>query len=133
MSHKKTALTEPTGDLVIRTIAMPADANRYGDIFGGWVVSQMDLGGAVLAHQCSHHRMTTIAIDGMVFIRPIMIGDVVSCYATIVKKGNTSVGIKVEIWVDRLKETASQKVTEGLFTYVSIDEKGKPQPIQWHS
>ena len=102
MSHKKTALTEPTGDLVIRTIAMPADANRYGDIFGGWVVSQMDLGGAVLAHQCSHHRMTTIAIDGMVFIRPIMIGDVVSCYATIVKKGNTSVGIKVEIWVDRL-------------------------------
>lgn len=131
MDDSKNTLPEPKGELVIRTLAMPADTNRYGDIFGGWVVSQMDLGGAILAHQCSQHRMTTVAIDGMVFIRPVMVGDVVSCYASIFKKGNTSVGINVEIWVDRFREPTRQKVTEGLFTYVCIDDHGKPQPIKW--
>jgi len=122
---------QPLGELVIKTIAMPRDTNRYGDMFGGWLVSQMDLGGAILAHQCSHSRMTTVAIDKMVFIRPVNVGDVVSCYASITKKGNTSVGINVEVWVERMEEHTKQKVTEGLFTYVAINKDGKPTPIQW--
>lgn len=126
-------MSKPDGELVIRTLAMPADTNRYGDMFGGWLASQMDLGGAILAHKCAGHRMTTVAIDKMAFIRPVYVGDVLSCYATIEKKGNTSVGIKVSVWVDRLKDQSHQKVTEGLFTYVSIDENGKPQPIVWQS
>lgn len=121
----------PAGELVIRTLAMPANTNRYGDMFGGWLVSQMDLGGAVLAHECSHERMTTVAIDKMVFISPVYVGDVVSCYAKVIKKGRTSVGINVEVWVDRLGDQSLQKVTEGVFTYVCIDDNGRPKPIEW--
>lgn len=123
--------SHPQGVLVIKTIAMPADTNRYGDMFGGWLVSQMDLGGAVLAHSASRARMTTVAIDRMVFIQPVYVGDVVSCYAKVIKKGRTSVGINVEVWVERLENYAIEKVTEGLFTYVSIGEDRKPTPIQW--
>lgn len=122
---------EPEGELVVKTIAMPADTNRYGDMFGGWVVSQMDLGGAILAHKCSRAHMTTVAIDRMVFIRPINVGDVVSCYAQIFKRGRTSVGISVEVWVERMKDQSLQKVTEGIFTYVAIDDNRKPVPIVW--
>lgn len=122
---------EPKGDLVIKTIAMPKNTNRYRDIFGGWLVSQMDLGGAILAHKCSENRMTTVAIDRMVFLKPVYVGDVVSCYASIAKKGTTSVTIDVEVWVERLLDNAKHKVTEGLFTFVAIDDKGKPTPIQW--
>jgi acyl-CoA thioesterase YciA len=128
---KQSPVSAPTGELVIMTIAMPRDTNRYGDMFGGWLVSQMDLGGAILAHQCSHSRMTTVAIDKMVFIRPVYVGDVVSCYASIAKKGNTSVGISVEVWVERMDDHSKQKVTEGVFTYVAINQQGKPTPIQW--
>lgn len=123
---------QPDGELVIKSIAMPLDANRYGDIFGGWLVSQMDLGGAVLAHACAQNRMTTVAIDKMVFIRPVYVGDVVSCFAKVVKRGNTSVAICVDVWVDRLKEESQQKVTTGIFTYVSINHEGRPTPIHWH-
>ncbi len=128
MSEQQSA---PKGELVIKTIAMPADTNRYGDMFGGWLVSQMDLGGAVLAHKFGHMRMTTVAIDKMVFIRPVFVGDVVSCFAHIVKRGNTSVGINIEVWVERLADEAIVKVTEGLFTYVAIDKNGRPTPIKW--
>ncbi len=121
----------PQGELVVKTIAMPADTNRYGDMFGGWLVSQMDLGGAILAHKCSHVRMTTVAIDRMIFIRPVYVGDVVSCFAHIAKRGNTSVGIGVEVWVERLADDSVLKVTEGIFTYVAIDQNSKPTPIQW--
>lgn len=123
--------TQPMGELVIKTLAMPMDTNRYGDMFGGWLVSQMDIGGAIMAHKCSHNRMTTVAIDRMVFIRPVYVGDVVCCYAHIVKRGNTSVGINVEVWVERLADLSNQKVTEGLFTYVAIDKNGRPTPIHW--
>lgn len=123
---------QPEGELVIRTIAMPADTNRYGDMFGGWLVSQMDLGGAILAHKNVHTHMTTVAIDRMVFIRPVYVGDVVSCYAKVAKRGRTSVGIQVEVWVERMNDDSIQKVTEGLFTYVSINEQRKPVPIHWH-
>lgn len=123
--------TKPLGELSIKTIAMPEDTNRYGDMFGGWVVSQMDLAGAILAHKCSRTRMTTVAIDRMVFIRPVYVGDLVCCYAIIAKRGRTSVGIGVEVWVERLLDNSTHKVTEGLFTYVSIDKDGKPTPIEW--
>lgn len=122
---------KPIGELVIQTLAMPADTNRYGDMFGGWLVSQMDLGGALLAHKCSHNRMTTVAIDSMVFIRPVYVGDVVSCFAQVVKRGHTSVGINVEVWVERFENHTHHKVTQGLFTYVSINEQGRPIPIVW--
>lgn len=124
---------EPKGELVIKNIAMPKNTNRYRDIFGGWLVSQMDLGGAVLAHKCSRNRMTTVAIDRMVFLKPVYVGDVVCCYASISKRGNTSVTIDVEVWVERLLDNTTHKVTEGLFTFVAIDDKGKPTPIVWQS
>lgn len=122
---------KPLGELVVKTIAMPSDTNRYGDMFGGWLASQMDLGGAILAHKCSKGRMTTIAIDKMVFILPVYVGDIVSCYASIVKRGRTSVGIHVEVWVERMNDLSLHKVTEGIFTYVSIDESRRPTPIDW--
>jgi len=128
---QKPAIVEPEGELVIRTLAMPADTNRYGDMFGGWLASQMDLGGAVMAHTYSQQRMTTIAIDSMVFIRPVYVGDVVSCYAKIVKRGTTSMGIQVQVWVQRTEARAMAHVTEGLFTYVAIDDHGRPTPIMW--
>ena len=121
----------PAGELVVKTIAMPANTNRYGDMFGGWLVSQMDLGGAVMAHQCSRTRMTTVAIDRMVFIRPVYVGDIVCCYAEVAKRGNTSVTISVEVWVERLEDHSCHKVTEGLFTFVAIDKNGRPEPIKW--
>lgn len=122
----------PKGELVIKTIAMPKNTNRYRDIFGGWLVSQMDLGGAVLAHKCSRNRMTTVAIDRMTFLRPVYVGDVVCCYASVARRGNTSVTIDVEVWVERILDNTKQKVTEGLFTFVAIDDQGKPTSIQWY-
>src|SRR5690349_20156363 len=104
---------KPTGTLVIQTLAMPSDTNRYGDMFGGWLTSQMDLAGGILAHRCSRVRMTTVAIDKMVFILPVLVGDVVSCYADIAKRGRTSVGIKVEVWIERMLDNSIHKVTEG--------------------
>lgn len=121
----------PNGELVIRTIAMPKNTNRYGDIFGGWLVSQMDLGGAVLAHKCSRNRMTTVAIDKMVFLKPVYVGDVLCCYANIARKGRTSVTIEVEVFVERIFDNTTHKVTEGMFTFVAIDDHGKPTPIEW--
>lgn len=122
---------QPQGDLVIRTIAMPCNTNRYHDIFGGWLVSQMDLGGAIKAFSCSHNRMTTVAIDKMVFIRPVYVGDVVSCYAGIKKQGRTSVTISVEAWVTRHDDNSFHQVTKGDFTFVAINEGGRPVPISW--
>ena len=119
------------GELVIRTIAMPADTNKYGDMFGGWVVSQMDLGGAILAHSCARQPMTTVAIDSMVFIKPIFVGDLVSCYAEVARRGTTSVTIHVEVWVQRHQDGSIHQVTKGLFTFVAINEAGRPIAIDW--
>jgi acyl-CoA thioesterase YciA len=123
------APSEPQGDVVIRTIAMPADANANGDIFGGWLMSQMDLGGAVLARGTAHCRVTTVAVDGMSFLRPVNVGDVVSCYARLIAIGRTSMKIDVEVWVQRYADSKQLRVTEGTFTYVAIDANGKPQPV----
>lgn len=120
----------PRGDVVIRTIAMPADANGNGDIFGGWLVSQMDIGGAILARNTAQSRVTTVAIDAMSFLRPVCIGDTVSCYAFLMKIGRTSMKISVEAWVHRFAESEQQQVTAGHFTYVAIDAAGQPHPVQ---
>ena len=120
----------PLGEVVIRTIAMPADANANGDIFGGWLISQMDLGGAILARGTAHCRVTTVAVDGMSFLRPVNVGDVVTCYGQLLGIGRTSMKIRVEAWVQRYADTTMQHVTEGTFTYVAIDEAGRPQPVK---
>lgn len=121
----------PAGSLVIQTVAMPSDTNPNGDIFGGWLLSQMDLGAGIMSQKVSHHRMATVAVDSMTFIRPVYVGDTICCYGSIFKKGRTSVGIKIEAWVERYRENLFEKVTEGKFTMVAIDELGKPIPIRW--
>ena len=123
------APTTPQGELVIRTIAMPADTNANGDIFGGWMMSQMDLGAAIVAKNLSRSRVTTVAVDGMVFLNPVYVGDIVNCHATLVKVGRTSMKIDCEAWVQRGKDGTLLRVTEGIFTYVAIDEQGRPQPV----
>lgn len=120
----------PSGDVVIRTIAMPGDANANGDIFGGWLVSQMDLGGAILARATARSRVTTVAIDAMSFLRPVGVGDTVTCYAKLLKVGRTSMTISVEAWVHQFVESTQQQVTAGHFTYVAIDSDGKPHPVK---
>lgn len=122
--------TAPHGELVIRTIAMPADTNCNGDIFGGWLVSQMDIGGAILARNLSHSRVTTVAIDAMAFLNPVNVGDIVSCHASLVRVGRTSMKIDVEAWAQRHQTGEHVRVTEGVFTYVAIDADGRPRPVQ---
>ncbi len=120
----------PTGELVMKTLAMPADTNPNGDIFGGWVLSQMDLGGMILAKTYSPaDRAVTVAIESMAFINPVKVGSVVSTYAAIISLGNTSIKISVETWVYDHLTNVSKIVTQGVFTYVSIDANGKPTKI----
>ena len=118
----------------IRVVAMPADTNPSGDIFGGWVLSQMDLAGGVLASQFSKKRMTTVAIDNMRFHKPIMVGDLVSFYTEVSAVGKTSITIDIQTYVTRknvlLKENQDIKVTERKFVYVSINASGNPIPIK---
>jgi acyl-CoA thioesterase YciA len=121
--------TEPCGDLCTRTLAMPADTNQNGDIFGGWLLSQMDLAGGIFASKIAKSRTVTVAIDAMNFRKPVFVGDVVSVHANLVRVGKTSVTVHIEAWVIRRKETHSILVTDGNFTYVSIDDQGRPQPI----
>jgi acyl-CoA thioesterase YciA len=121
--------TEPHGELVIRTIAMPADTNANGDIFGGWLLGQMDIGGAICARNLSRSRVTTVAIDAMSFINPVYVGDIVSCHASLDKVGRTSMRIDVEAWAQRTRGGELVRVTEGVFTYVAIDDHGKSWPV----
>ncbi len=121
--------TEPAGQVCIRTLAMPADANQNGDIFGGWLLSQMDLAGGVFASKIAKSRTVTVAIDAMNFRKPVFIGDLVSVHGTLVRIGHTSITVHLEAWVLRRKEVQSILVTDGNFTYVSIDDSGHPQAI----
>lgn len=120
----------PRGELVIRTLAMPKDTNANGDIFGGWLVSQMDLGGAILAKQTANSRITTVAIDKMCFLHPVNVGDIVCCYADLIKIGRTSMTIHIEVWTIPQCSEARLQVAEGIFTYVAIDELGQPKPVK---
>jgi acyl-CoA thioesterase YciA len=113
----------------IRTIAMPADANAAGDIFGGWVLSQMDLAGGVTATRRAKGRCATVAVDAMTFHLPVFVGDEVSCYAEVVRIGRSSIAVKVETFATRYRTGETVKVTEGLFTYVAIDENRKPRAV----
>ena len=121
---------EPQGDLCIRTLAMPADTNANGDIFGGWLLSQMDLGGGVFASKVAKSRTVTVAIEAMNFRKAVYVGDLVSVHANLVRVGRTSITVHLEAWVLRRREQQSILVTDGNFTYVSIDDQGRPQPIQ---
>jgi acyl-CoA thioesterase YciA len=119
------------GELAIRTLAMPADANPSGDIFGGWLISQMDIAGGITARAKALGRVATIAVTGFTFHKPVLVGDVVCCYADIHKIGRTSITIALEAWVLRQHDTEELiKVTEGVFTYVAIDKIGNPRPVQ---
>jgi acyl-CoA thioesterase YciA len=122
--------TEPGGDLCIRTLAMPADTNANGDIFGGWLLSQMDVGGGVFASKVAKSRTVTVAIEAMNFRKAVYVGDLVSVHATLVRIGRTSITVHLEAWVLRRKELQSILVTDGNFTYVSIDDHGQPQVIK---
>ena len=128
----ETADTEPSGDLCIRTLAMPADTNANGDIFGGWLLSQMDVGGGVFASKVARSRTVTVAIDAMNFRKAVYVGDLVSVHANLVRVGRTSITVHLEAWVLRRKDMPTQSilVTDGNFTYVSIDDNGRPQAIQ---
>jgi acyl-CoA thioesterase YciA len=124
------AETEPSGDLCIRTMAMPADTNANGDIFGGWLLSQMDIGGGIFASKVARSRTVTVAIEAMSFRKAVYVGDLVSVYGKLVRIGRTSVTVHLEAWAVRRREMQSILVTDGNFTYVSIDDQGHPQAIK---
>ncbi len=120
---------EPRGGLATRTLAMPADANPSGDIFGGWVLSQMDIAGGITAGARAAGRVATVAVDAMTFHRPVYVGDVLCTYADIIRVGRTSIAIHIEAWALRGRLGERVKVTEGTFTFVAIDEDGLPRPV----
>lgn len=120
---------EPGGDLCIRTLAMPADTNANGDIFGGWLLSQMDIGGGVFASKAAKSRTVTVAIEAMNFRKAVYVGDLVSVYANLVRIGRTSLTVHLEAWALRRREEKPILVTDGHFTYVSIDDDGRPRVI----
>ncbi len=120
---------QPTGDLTLRTMAMPADTNASGDIFGGWVLSQMDLAGGIAAGQRAGGRVVTIAIDRMKFIRPVHVGDVLCIYTRVGRIGRSSMEINMEAWALRHRYGQREKVTEAMFTFVAVDEDGRPRPV----
>jgi acyl-CoA thioesterase YciA len=127
-----TSNAPPQTEPAVRTIAMPADANANGDIFGGWLLSQMDLAGASVAGRRARSRVATVAITSMSFRRPVYVGDEVSCYATVEKVGHTSLTVKIESWVRRsrgIDDNQPIAVTEGVFTYVAIGADGAPKPV----
>ncbi len=119
----------PAGEPLIRAIAMPSDANPSGDIFGGWLMSQMDLAAASAASRRCRGRCATVAVDGMIFHQPVFIGDEVSLYGNVVKVGRTSMTIHVEAWRRGRTGDAKNKVTEAIFTFVATDEDRKPRPV----
>ena len=119
----------PESEPMIRAIAMPADANPSGDIFGGWLMSQMDLAAANAASRRSRGRCVTVAVDGMVFHEPVFIGDEVSLYCMISRVGRTSMTVRVEAWRRSRTGDTRSKVTEGTFTFVAVDENRKPRPV----
>ncbi len=120
---------EPRGDLTVRTIAMPADTNANGDIFGGWVMSQMDLAGGIAGAERAQGRVVTVAVDAMHFIRPVRVGDVLCVYTRVERVGRTSMTIAVEAWARRFQTRDREKVTDATFTFVAIDDEGRPRPI----
>ncbi|WP_379971890.1 acyl-CoA thioester hydrolase YciA [Edwardsiella ictaluri] len=125
MSEK---LRLPAGELVLRTLAMPADTNANGDIFGGWIMSQMDIGGAILAKEIAEGRVVTVAVNAITFLKPVAVGDVVCCYAHCIRTGRSSITVNIEVWVKKVaSEPIGQRecVTEAVFTYVAVNDANK--------
>jgi len=120
---------KPQGDLTTRTIAMPADSNPAGDIFGGWVLSQMDMAAGICASERAQCRTVTVALDGMHFIRPVKIGDILCVYTEIQAVGNTSIEIHVEAWVQRDRSRNTVKVTQANFKFVALGVDGRPRQV----
>ncbi len=125
----KTSTAEPSGELCIQIAAMPADTNPNGDIFGGWLLAQMDIAGGIAARNHSAGRVVTVAVESMVFNKPVQVGDVVCCYADLERVGKTSMTFRIEVWTIRRDSFVREKVTEGVFTYVAIGPDGRPRPI----
>ncbi len=116
--------------LTIRVAAMPADANAYGDIFGGWLMSQIDIAGSVIAIQAANGRVATVAVNAMRFIKPVCVGDLVSLYTSLNRIGNTSVSVDVDVYAERGRDrNRLQKVTTATLTYVAVDDQGQPRPV----
>lgn len=132
-SDESTSKGGPSGALLLRTVALPADTNPQGAIFGGWIMSQLDIGGGILAHEAAGGRLVTVAADAMAFHKPVYVGDIVSCYGTCVKLGRTSLRIRLELWIKRMIERdpffMEERVTEAIFTYVAVDDEGRPRPL----
>lgn len=120
----------PTGELALQTLAMPRDTNANGDIFGGWLVSQMDLAAGIATKQVTHGRSATVAIKNVEFLAPVSVGSVVSCYAEVLEIGRSSMHINIEVWISNsLTQVARRKVAEGLFIFVAIDGNGRTRRI----
>lgn len=119
----------PKGELSLRTLAMPGDTNPAGDIFGGWVLSQMDIAGGIAAGQRANCRVATVGIEAMTFLKPVHVGDVLCVYTDVVKVGRTSITIAIEAWALRNRIGRRVKVTEALFTFVALGDDGKPRPV----
>src|SRR5919197_5032538 len=126
---KMTDDTNPRGALTVRTIAMPADTNANGDIFGGWVMAHMDQAGGIAGVERAKGRVVTIAVDAMTFIRPVRVGDVLEVYTEVESIGRTSMKIHVEAWAQRFRTHHREKVTVATFTFVAIGDDGRPRPI----
>lgn len=120
---------EPRGALTLQTVPMPADTNANGDIFGGWLMAQMDLGASVLARTRAQGRVATVAVEAMTFHRPVRVGDIVSLYAEMEREGRTSMRIHVEAWITRLPGNQRYRVTAADFTFVAVDETGKKRVL----
>jgi len=119
----------PRGELALQTLAMPKDINPDGDIFGGWLVSQMDLAAWSTANRLSQGRVVTVAIDAMVFLLPVSVGSTIRCYTDVLNIGRTSMKILVEVWASKPTESEQMKVTEGTFTFVAIDEQRRTRAV----
>lgn len=120
---------EIPGGAQLRTIAMPRDTNPGGSIFGGWTLSQMDLAGGTLAAEQAEGKVATVSIEAMKFLRPVSVGDEVSCYCRLGDVGDSSIAVKIETWARERGGKPAEKVTEGVFTYVAIDENGRPRKL----
>src|SRR5215468_4034887 len=129
MAVRKASKCLPESELALRGIAMPMFANAHGDIFGGWLLSQMDLAGSTVAVRRANGRVATVAVTAMSFQRPVFVGDEVSCYAKIVKVGRTSITVEVEAFARRDRSGEAIKVTQGVFTYVAVNAQSKPRPV----
>ncbi len=119
----------PQGDLALQTVAMPKDTNASGDIFGGWLLSQMDIAGSIAAAEVASGRVATVAIDGMAFLTPVHVGAVVSCFTDVLEVGRSSIRIMVEVWINSKHDGEPLKVTEGEFVFVSIDQNGRTRSV----